>query len=279
MEKYGYIYKFTYLPKNLIYVGKRKSKKFDNFYYGSGVMWKRIISGCNLDTDIKREIIEWCYSKQELNEREIFWIAELHATDHTIGCNVALGGEGGNLGEEVCKRISTTIQKHGTRKGSLNPAYGKHWFTNGIDTVFCEECPEGFHPGTGESINTLRKSHLKNKVRTIEQRKHYSEPKLGDRNPMKKLTGKNHPNHGKHCYTSPDGTISKYFYENEVPEGWIKGMRYNLTKLSNRYKQNNPAYNKHFYNNGTVQILDYVCPQGFVPGKLKRGGGQNEKVN
>ena len=25
MEKYGYIYKFTFLPKNLIYVGKRKA--------------------------------------------------------------------------------------------------------------------------------------------------------------------------------------------------------------------------------------------------------------
>ena len=38
MKKYGYIYKFTFLPKNLIYVGKRKATKFDNNYYGSGVM-------------------------------------------------------------------------------------------------------------------------------------------------------------------------------------------------------------------------------------------------
>lgn len=275
MEKYGYIYKFTFLPKNLIYVGKRKSSRFDTTYYGSGIMWKRIISGCNLETDIKREIIDWCYSRKELNEREIYWIEKLNATNHTIGCNIATGGDGGDLGSEVRKKISKTMKERGSQRGENNGAFGKHWYTDGIDTVFCEGCPEGFYPGTSKSMNDNRNKKLKNCHRTSEQKEHYRQSKLGDKNPMKQMTGKNHPNYGKLIYKSPDGKASGYFIPGEEPNNWIRGMKYNLTKFSSRHGENNPAYGKHFYNNGIKEILckDNECPQGFIRGRLKRKEG------
>lgn len=36
--------------------------------------------------------------------------------------------------------------KH-TGVGEENPAYGKHWYTNGIDSVLAFECPEGYIKG------------------------------------------------------------------------------------------------------------------------------------
>lgn len=269
-EPYGYIYKYTFIPKNLIYVGKRKSKKFDNSYYGSGIMWSRIISGCNKEKDIKREIIEWCYSRQELNNREIYWIDKLQALNHNIGCNIATGGEGGDLGIEVRRRISKTMKETGCQRGVNNGAYGKHWYTDGVNTIFCEHCPEGFYPGTGSLINDNRNKKLRNCHRTKEQKENYRQSKLGDKNPMKKCTGKNHPNYGKLIYKNKDGTESGYFVPGEEPVGWVRGIKYNLTKIDNRCGENNPAYGKHFYNNGKIQVLRTECPEGFVRGMLKK---------
>lgn len=279
MEKYGYIYKFTFLPKNLIYIGKKKAKEFVNSYYGSGVMWSRIISKCNKQQDIKREILEWCYDKQTLNEREKYWIKELNALDHNIGCNVAAGGDGGDLGDDVRKRISKTMKERGSQKGCKNGAYGKHWFTDGVNAIFCEICPKGFYPGTGSIINNVRNSKLRNQHRTEEQLLHYSQSKLGDKNPMKKFVGIKHYNYGKKCYKSPDGLQSKYFVPGSEPDGWVIGMKYKLSKLDNRCGANNPAYGKHFYNNGKICVLRQECPEGFVKGLLKKGGDKIEKVH
>lgn len=267
MEKYGYIYKFTFLPKNLIYIGKRKAPVFDENYYGSGVMWKRIISDCDKETDITREILEWCETREDLNQAEIKWIKYYNATDHSIGCNVSLGGDGGNFTEETLQKISNTMKTRGSQKGENNGAFGKHWFTDGINTVFSEECPPGFYPGVGNLINDKRTEKLKGKTRSAEQKKNYSLSKLGDKNPMKQRTGELHFNHNKKCYISPDKSECKYFYEDEVPEGWTKGMMYNSP---DRNGENNPAYGRHWYNNGEINIFDYDCPEGFTKGMLRK---------
>ena len=70
-------------------------------------------------------------------------------------------------------------------------------------------------------IKASEHSHivLSGKHRTEEQKEHYRLSKLGDKNPMKNMCGENHPNHGKKCYTSPDGKTSSYFYPGEEPEG------------------------------------------------------------
>lgn len=279
MEKYGYIYKFTYLPENLIYVGKKKASEFDNSYYGSGVMWKRKTSNCNKETDIKREILEWCYSKEEINDREKYWIKKLDATNHTIGCNIAPGGDGGDLGEDVRRQISKTMHERGSQRGKNNGAYGKHWYTNGTDSVLCESCPDGFYPGTSDIINNKRNNKLRGIHRTYEQKENYRQSKLGDKNPMKEMTVDKHPNHGKKCYTNPEGTESKYFIPGTEPLGWKMGMKYQLKKCETRCGKNNPAYGKHFYNNGIVQVLAYECPEGFTKGMLKKNKDTiNEEV-
>lgn len=251
MEKYGYIYKCTLIPTGKIYVGKKKSKKFLNSYYGSGAIWTKTIKQYSKN-DIQRDILQWCYSESELNTAEKFWIDKLNAKNEAIGYNVSNGLGGIN--------------------GERNHASGKHWYTDGVNSVFCETCPDGFHAGTGSLINDDRNEKLRNCHRTEEQKEHYRQSKLGDKNPMKHMTGVNHPMYGKKCYKNPDGSDSGYFIPGEEPEGWIRGMNYKLTKIENRCGINNPAYGKHFYNNGVKEILckDIDCPQGFIRGRLKR---------
>ena len=88
---YGYIYKTTNLFNGKIYIGRHKSKKFDPKYFGSGYRILNIIHkyGTNLLTC---ELLQECYSEEELNEMERFWISKYHSMDRTIGYNLMDGG-------------------------------------------------------------------------------------------------------------------------------------------------------------------------------------------
>lgn len=93
-DYYGYVYKMTNKLNNKIYVGKRKSAIFDEQYWGGGKIIAAAVRKYGKE-NFDREILEWCESKQQLEERERFWITELHARDLNIGYNLAEGGEGG----------------------------------------------------------------------------------------------------------------------------------------------------------------------------------------
>ena len=55
------------------------------------------------DDEFIIELIEECDSEESLNEREKFWIKELHAQDPEIGYNIQEGGEGGSVRSEDFK--------------------------------------------------------------------------------------------------------------------------------------------------------------------------------
>lgn len=92
MDYCGYIYKFTLKPTNKIYIGKREKSDFDYSYWGSGTLWKAEISKYDKYNDIEREVLEWCYTHDELLEREVYWIDKLNSRDPLIGYNISKGG-------------------------------------------------------------------------------------------------------------------------------------------------------------------------------------------
>ena len=105
-----YIYKTTNLLNNKIYIGKRVyRKKDDNWYLGSGVYLKRAIKKYGRE-NFKKEIIEWCENKTHLCKREIYWINYFNSTNHSIGYNLSLGGDGGNVGKEAYIKIGNKLR-------------------------------------------------------------------------------------------------------------------------------------------------------------------------
>lgn len=106
------IYKTTNLINGKIYVGKDSNN--DPKYLGGGKYFKIAIKKYGRE-NFKKKILEFC-TKENINEREIYWIAETNCRDNKIGYNVATGGEGCNQfkdnpnADEIRRKLSV-IQK------------------------------------------------------------------------------------------------------------------------------------------------------------------------
>lgn len=154
---YGYIYKTTNIINGKFYIGKHSNKKvrdtqlLDEDYFGSGIWLHSAIDKYGLE-NFTIEILEWCDSKEILNTREKYWISKLNARDHTIGYNLAAGGDGGDLGEEAKKKAGLAHRgkpawNSGT-KGLYSKEYrkklsdthlGKHPWNYGTKNVYSKE--------------------------------------------------------------------------------------------------------------------------------------------
>lgn len=91
LEVCGYIYKTTNLITGKIYIGLHRSNIFNSDYLGSGTYLKSSIKKHGRD-NFKCEVLEWCESSEDLEEREIFWIGELNSLNKEIGYNLHPGG-------------------------------------------------------------------------------------------------------------------------------------------------------------------------------------------
>ena len=92
------IYKTTNLINGKFYIGQDSNNNPE--YYGSGLNLKRAINKYGRENFLK-EIIEYCPTKQELNQRECYWIKETKAQE--LGYNIAEGGHGGLTYSEETK--------------------------------------------------------------------------------------------------------------------------------------------------------------------------------
>lgn len=94
-EKYGFVYITTNNISGKQYIGQKKYVKGWENYLGSGTVLNKAIKKYGTE-NFSRLIIEECYSKEELNVREIFWIDYYDATNNKQFYNIASGGDGGN---------------------------------------------------------------------------------------------------------------------------------------------------------------------------------------
>lgn len=86
------IYKTTNLINGKFYIGK--DEKNNSKYLGSGKILKSTIKKYGLE-NFKKEVIEICTNRKQLNDREKYWIQQLSAT--TLGYNITEGGTGGGI--------------------------------------------------------------------------------------------------------------------------------------------------------------------------------------
>ena len=126
----GYIYLITDTTNGMKYTGQHhynKEGELDPSYHGSGTIIKNIYK--KRPETLKEEYIKTCYSEEEMNSDEQYYI-EVFDTLWPHGYNLTKGGDGGIKCEEVRKKISKTQKgKHRseeTRKKISETLKGKH---------------------------------------------------------------------------------------------------------------------------------------------------------
>lgn len=103
---YGYVYLTKNSKNGLIYVGQHKGE-FDPTYFGSGTLIRKAIKEFGVGS-FSVSVLEFVDSRDELNDKERFYIAELNSRDREVWYNLAIGGEGAfgfSWSDEDKKRI------------------------------------------------------------------------------------------------------------------------------------------------------------------------------
>jgi group I intron endonuclease len=163
------IYKTTNLINGKIYVGQ--DSKNNPKYLGSGIALNNAIKKYGKE-NFKKEILENCIDKKDMDEKEIYWIDKLDARNKDIGYNITKGGDGclgcSNKGIIFTKEHKDNISKnHHDVSGENNPMFGK----THSDAVKLKL----------KNINLGKKASEKTKAKMSEKRK-------GEKNSKAKLT-------------------------------------------------------------------------------------------
>ena len=197
-----YIYRITNKVNGKTYVGQHKYKKLNDSYMGSGKLLKKAVKKYGIENFEKEILYSRIQYKETADDMERFAIAK----ERTLGkaeYNIANGGQGGNLGEEVNKKL----------RGKNNHFYGKH---------HSEE--------TKKRISEAMKGKLsgrKGKHHSEEAKKKISEGRKGKPawNKGKKGVqeawnkGLKLGSNGTHWYNNGETNIKA----KECPEGFVKG--------------------------------------------------------
>ena len=197
---FGYVYITTNHVNGKIYIGQKASSEFlGNKYLGSGSLLFRAIKKYG-HNNFSVKLLECCESKNDLDEREKFYIDKFNSTDKCIGYNISCGGQGGNLGDEVNKRISKSLTGHPCSESTKN----KLRIANTGKTL------------SQEARNKISLKNLGKVISDETKQKMSKSAKLIDRS--NRVCG----NKGKMAITN--GIDVKYVSQNEaIPEGWYAG--------------------------------------------------------
>lgn len=114
------IYKTINLINGMIYIGQDSINR--SYYFGSGVLIIQSIKDFGKE-NFKKETIEVCGSKAELDEQEKYWIAKLNSTNPKIGYNIAKGG-GGSLGYKHTAESKQRMSENHWLKNKESPRKG-----------------------------------------------------------------------------------------------------------------------------------------------------------
>lgn len=108
---YGYIYLTTNLVNGKRYIGQKSSNKFlGEAYLGSGPLLRSAISKYGI-SNFSIKMIEECDSKEQLNEREKYWISYYNAVEDPMFYNLAKGGEGLRKGSKMSSNTRKKMSK------------------------------------------------------------------------------------------------------------------------------------------------------------------------
>jgi group I intron endonuclease len=185
----GYIYIIENTINSKLYVGqtidpyKRKSAHFSQTSQSKGglVINKAMIKHGRTNFDFV--LLDTAYSKEELDDKEMYWIRTLNSLTPN-GYNRELGGHAGPVPGR--KHSPESIEKMRECKlGAKNPAFGKEhnkeWKENMSLRMSGENHPLFGKKFSEESRNKMRQSHL-GMVLTEEHKQKIAEAHKGNNN-------------------------------------------------------------------------------------------------
>lgn len=202
-----YIYRITNKVNGKTYVGQHKYKKLNDSYMGSGKLIKRAQKKYGIENFEKEILYSRIQYKTTADDMERFAIAKERAIGKAE-YNIANGGQGGNLGEEVNKKL----------RGKNNGFYGKKH--------------------SEETKRKLSEAHKGKRLgpHSEETRRKISEAQRGKKHSEERIRKNSESHKGQQAWnkgkkTGPNGT---HWYNNgevnvkakECPEGFIKGRLY-----------------------------------------------------
>ena len=201
---YGYVYKTTDLSSGKIYIGQHKSEIFDTKYFGSGKILKNKIKQHGIE-NFSCELLQECFSEEELNQQEIFWINKFDSRNKEIGYNLASGGSFGDSGyhQGMCGKHQSEKQKEAMKaymatrttseESRRKMSQSKIGNTNasgniGYIHIFKDDCEIKVKPEQLNEylLNGWQKGHKKYSEETIE---------------------KKHERYKNGCYITKDGVV------------------------------------------------------------------------
>lgn len=213
------IYKTTNVITGKIYIGQ--DSKNNPGYFGSGVKIKNSITKYGIENFRKETLCE-CSTQEELDEMEIFWIAELNSQNILIGYNIHKGGThfvecDGTTREKISRTLKgRKLPKETCEKMSLSRTGDGHWMKKNDFQGFSDETKKKMSDakkGIKQSSETIEKrsKSMVERWKDEDFRKQRSDENLGEDNPF---FGKTHTEDvrkrisesqkGKKWYIHPD---------------------------------------------------------------------------
>lgn len=208
---YGYVYITINNINQKKYIGQHKSETFDESYKGSGKILKLAFIKYG-KSNFSTQIIEKCYSKEELDNKEKYWIKYYNADLNNDFYNIKTGGNttgglrginNGRYGKPVSNETREKISKANKGK-KRSPEYSKKMQNIKIGKkIHSEEHKKELSIKMSGSGNPMYNNHDTRYKMTNEIRNKISETK------KKRYVKEKHPMFGKKRSESTRNKISQ----------------------------------------------------------------------
>lgn len=226
--KYYFIYQIKNKINNKIYIGKHITDNPNDDYMGSGVRIQRAIKKYGIE-NFEKTILFECSSKEEMDNKEAEIVNEEFLKRDDV-YNLKLGGEGGwdylnssksgygagtekrhNAAMLAVKNTDKLVKSNNTKKMWEKVKANQQQFEQYKKNI--SAAVKQFHKDN-PGIHAGKNNPMYGKTFSDETKKHLSEIKIGDKNPM----------HGKIWICNYDLEESKIWnIADPIPEGWVKG--------------------------------------------------------
>lgn len=303
-----YIYEITNNLNGKTYIGQRqcpvrKTPETDTNYMGKGTAIQAAEKKYGIENFSKR-ILAVCYSTKIIDILEVEYIhtyKEIGKAEY----NIAGGGQTRCrefMNEEQKKRCNKRISEgirnsekwhnamHSdefrakiseTHKGLTPPNKGKK-----MSKEFCNNVSQAindmYNSPKGDVVRDKIKKARANQIITEETRKKMSESQKGkvrSEETRKRMSAaqKGHTVSDKtkqllrekRKLQAPMSEEAKLRRKQSIAEYWNSPKGQEQKRINSELMCNNPkTKGLHWYNNGEINVVDYECPEGFVPGRI-----------